>query len=97
MRNFDVAVVGGGPGGYVAAVRCSQLGQSVALIEKESLGGTCVNWGCIPTKSLLKNAEVIHMLNCGKHFGFSCDNRTGNYEVAHSRSRQIAKRQSKRI
>ena len=97
MRNFDVAVVGGGPGGYVAAVRCSQLGQSVALIEKESLGGTCVNWGCIPTKSLLKNAEVIHMLNYGKPFGFSCDNRAGNYEVAHSRSRQIAKRQSKRI
>lgn len=97
MKNFDVAVVGSGPGGYVAAVRCSQLGQSVALIEKESLGGTCVNWGCIPTKSLLKNAEVIHMLNCGKHFGFSCDNRAVNYEVAHSRSRQIARRQSKRI
>ena len=90
MRNFDVAVVGGGPGGYVAAVRCSQLGQSVALIEKESLGGTCVNWGCIPTKSLLKNAEVIHMLNYGTPFGFSCDNRAGNYEVALSRSRQIA-------
>ena len=50
MRNFDVAVVGGGPGGYVAAVRCSQLGQSVALIEKESLGSTCVNWGCIQKK-----------------------------------------------
>lgn len=97
MKNFDVAVIGSGPGGYVAAVRCSQLGQSVALIEKESLGGTCVNWGCIPTKSLLKNAEVIHMLNCGKHFGFSCDNRAVNYEVAHSRSRQIARRQSKRI
>lgn len=97
MKNFDVAIVGGGPGGYVAAVRCSQLGQSVALIEKEALGGTCVNWGCIPTKSLLKNAEVIHMLNCGKHFGFSCDNRVVDYGAAHSRSRQIAKRQSKRI
>ena len=74
MKNFDVVVIGGGPGGYVAAVRASQLGFTTALVEKESLGGTCLNWGCIPTKSLLRNAEVAHLLGKGRNFGFSFDN-----------------------
>ena len=59
MSNFDLIVLGSGPGGYVAAIRASQLGMKVALVEKEELGGTCLNWGCIPTKALLKSAEVL--------------------------------------
>ena len=58
MFDFDLAVLGGGPGGYVAAIRAAQLGQKVCIIEKDKLGGVCLNWGCIPTKALLKNAEV---------------------------------------
>ena len=62
MNKFDVLVLGGGPGGYVAAIRASQLGKSVAVIEKDNLGGICLNWGCIPTKSLLKDSEVLHII-----------------------------------
>ena len=62
MKKFDLVVIGGGPGGYVAAIRASQLGKKVALIESEHLGGICLNWGCIPTKSLLKNAEVLELI-----------------------------------
>ena len=60
MKKFDVAILGGGPGGYVAAIRAAQLGMKTAIIEKEKLGGICLNWGCIPTKALLKNAEIVH-------------------------------------
>ena len=59
---FDMAVVGGGPGGYVAAIRAKQLGMNVALVEREHLGGICLNWGCIPTKALLRSAEVGHLI-----------------------------------
>jgi dihydrolipoamide dehydrogenase len=97
MNEFDVVVIGGGPGGYVAAVRASQLGLKVALVEKEHLGGVCLNWGCIPTKSLLRNAEVIHLLSKGKAFGFKFDNLSVNYAEAHKRSRSVAMRQTKRI
>jgi dihydrolipoamide dehydrogenase len=62
MENFDVVVIGGGPGGYVAAIRASQLGKKTALIEKEHLGGICLNWGCIPTKALLKSAELYQKM-----------------------------------
>ncbi|MEO1081721.1 MAG: dihydrolipoyl dehydrogenase [Pseudomonadota bacterium] len=68
---YDVAVVGGGPGGYVAAIRATQLGLDVVLIEEKHLGGICLNWGCIPTKALLKGAEVAHTLGSAAHFGFS--------------------------
>jgi len=68
---FDVIVVGGGPGGYVAAIRASQLGLNTALVEKQKLGGICLNWGCIPTKALLKGAEVAHTLNSAADFGFT--------------------------
>jgi dihydrolipoamide dehydrogenase len=61
MKTYDIIVIGGGPGGYVAAIRGSELGLKVALIEKDKLGGVCLNWGCIPTKSLLRNAEVISL------------------------------------
>jgi len=97
MSDFDVVIIGGGPGGYVAAVRASQLGLKVALVEKENLGGVCLNWGCIPTKSLLRNAEVIHLLSKGKAFGFRLENLSVDYGEAHKRSRSVATRQSKRI
>lgn len=62
MGNYDTTVIGGGPGGYVAAIKASQLGQKTAVVEKEHLGGICLNWGCIPTKALIRNAEVVHLL-----------------------------------
>jgi dihydrolipoamide dehydrogenase len=94
---YDVVVVGGGPGGYVAAVRASQLGLKTALVEKAELGGTCVNWGCIPTKTLLRNAEMVHSLGQGRTFGFALEGWSADYTSAYARSRQIAKRQGKRI
>ncbi len=89
---FDVVVIGGGPGGYVAAIRAAQLGLQVALVEKENLGGVCLNWGCIPTKSLLRNAEVIGLLGQGKEFGFSITGFEADYGAAMSRSRQVSAR-----
>ncbi len=97
MESFDIVVIGGGPGGYVAAVRASQLGFKTALVEREQLGGTCLNWGCIPTKSLLRNAEVVHLLSKGRTFGFRFDNLTVDYSAAHKRSRSVVSRQSKRV
>ena len=97
MNDFDAVIIGGGPGGYVAAVRASQLGLKTALVEKEHLGGVCLNWGCIPTKSLLRNAEVIHLLSKGKAFGFKFENLSVDYGEAHKRSRSVATRQTKRI
>ena len=97
MEKFDVIVLGGGPGGYVAAVRASQIGLKTALVEKEHLGGTCLNWGCIPTKALLRNAEVIHLLSQGRTFGFRVENLSIDYEAAHKRSRSIVTRQAKRV
>jgi dihydrolipoamide dehydrogenase len=97
METFNVIVIGGGPGGYVAAVRAAQLGFKTALVEKEHLGGTCLNWGCIPTKVLLRNAEVIHLLSKGRTFGFSFDNLSVDYEAAYQRSRSIVSRQTKRV
>ncbi len=97
MKTYDLIVIGGGPGGYVAAVRATQLGMKTALVERESLGGTCLNWGCVPTKSLLRNGEVVHLLNRGRAFGFSCDNLVIDYAAAHKRSRSVVKRQTRRI
>jgi len=97
MSNYDVVVIGSGPGGYVSAIRASQLGMKVALVEKENLGGVCLNWGCIPTKALLKNADVIHTLSEGKAYGFSFENLSVDYGAAHKRSRQVANRQSKGV
>jgi dihydrolipoamide dehydrogenase len=94
METYDVVVIGGGPGGYVAAIRARQLGLKTALVEKEALGGVCLNWGCIPTKALLRNAEVIRTLGEGKAFGFSFDTSTlrVDYAVAQQRSRQVSGR-----
>ncbi len=93
MSNYDVIVIGAGPGGYIAAIKAAQLGQKTAIVEKEFLGGVCLNVGCIPSKSLLKNAEVAHTLReRGKEFGFSFDNLKLDYSVAVKRSRQNSDR-----
>ena len=70
-QNFDMIVIGAGPGGYVAAIRGAQLGLKVCVIEREHLGGICLNWGCIPTKALLRSAEVFHLMHRAKEFGLS--------------------------
>lgn len=92
MSDYDTIVIGSGPGGYVAAIRASQLGQKTAVVEKEHLGGICLNWGCIPTKSLLRNAEIANLLQEGKTFGFSFDNLKLDYSVAQKRSRKVSER-----
>ncbi|MCJ7703728.1 MAG: FAD-dependent oxidoreductase, partial [Anaerolineales bacterium] len=93
MGVYDLIVLGAGPGGYVAAIRAAQLGLKTALVEKEWLGGVCLNVGCIPSKSLLKNAEVAHLLrNRGREFGFSFDNLALDYGAAVKRSRQVSNR-----
>ena len=89
---YDVTIIGGGPGGYVAAIRAAQLGMKVALVERENLGGVCLNWGCIPTKALLRNAEVISLLGQGKEFGFSLTGFEADYGAAVDRSRQVSQR-----
>ena len=71
---FDLVVIGGGPGGYVAAIRAAQLGMKAAVVEREHLGGICLNWGCIPTKALLRSAEINHLLHHLDEFGFSAQN-----------------------
>lgn len=98
MSEYDVVVLGAGPGGYVAAIRSSQLGLKTAIIDKEWLGGVCLNVGCIPSKSLLKNADVAYTLRTGaKEFGFSFDNLKLDYSVAVKRSRQVSNRLTKGV
>jgi len=93
MPDHDVIVIGAGPGGYVAAIRAAQLGKKVAIIDKQWLGGVCLNVGCIPSKALLKNAEVAHLLReRGKEFGFQVDGLTLDYAAAVKRSRQVSDR-----
>ncbi len=92
-KEYDVVVLGAGPGGYVAAIRAAQLGLSVAVVEKEYWGGVCLNVGCIPSKALLRNAELAHILqNEAKDFGFSFDNLELDYGAAFKRSRQVSER-----
>lgn len=90
MQNYDVVVLGGGPGGYVAAIRAASSGFNTALIEKDMLGGVCLNWGCIPTKSLLRNAEIIKLLNQSEMFGFELSDLKIKYAKAHERSRKVS-------
>jgi len=97
-ENFDVVVIGAGPAGYVAAIRAAQLKQKVAIVDKQWLGGVCLNVGCIPSKSLLRNAEIAHILReRGKDFGFSFDNLKLDYPVAVKRSRQNSDRLTKGV
>ena len=89
MAHFDVVVLGAGPGGYVAAIRAAQLGLKTAIIEKDSVGGVCLNWGCIPSKSLLRNAEVLNLVNNAEEFGITFENLTYDFSKAISRSREV--------
>ena len=97
MTRFDLAVIGGGPGGYVAAIRAAQLGLKVCIIEKEKLGGVCLNWGCIPTKALIKNAEVYSLIKHSGNYGIKVQNISVDFKKNVKRSRDIAQRISKGI
>jgi dihydrolipoamide dehydrogenase len=92
MSKYDVVIIGAGPGGYVAAIRAGQLGLKVAIIEREEVGGVCLNWGCIPSKSLLKNAEVLSLMKQAGKFGITFDNMQYDLSKAMNRSRQVADR-----
>ncbi|MGE3800163.1 MAG: dihydrolipoyl dehydrogenase [Candidatus Kapaibacterium sp.] len=93
-HNFDVVVIGSGPGGYIAAIRAAQLGLKAAVIETDRLGGVCLNWGCIPTKALLKNAEHKHFLNEAEEWGFSLGNVSVDFPKVIARSRDVADQNS---
>ncbi|MAW21633.1 MAG: dihydrolipoyl dehydrogenase [Flavobacteriales bacterium] len=95
--NYDVIVLGSGPGGYVTAIRASQLGLKVAVVEKESLGGICLNWGCIPTKALLKSAQVFEYINHAEDFGISVKDVNADFSNIIKRSRDVADGMSKGI
>ena len=97
MSNYDVIVLGSGPGGYVTAIRASQLGLKTAVVEKESLGGVCLNWGCIPTKALLKSAQVFEYLNHADDYGLSAENVTQDFKKIIARSRNVASGMSKGV
>ena len=89
MENYDLIIIGAGPGGYVAAIRAAQLGLNTAIIEKEEVGGVCLNWGCIPSKALLKNADVLNLFKKSDQFGITFDNMSVDYSKAIERSRQV--------
>tara|TARA_R110002072_G_scaffold99891_2_gene219713 strand:+ start:1417 stop:2808 length:1392 start_codon:yes stop_codon:yes gene_type:complete len=97
MSNFDIIVLGSGPGGYVAAIRASQLGFKTAIIEKESLGGVCLNWGCIPTKALLKSAQVFEYLLHAADYGLKAEGVDKDFNAVVKRSRNVAEGMSKGV
>ena len=92
MSDYDVIVLGSGPGGYVAAIRCAQLGMRTAIVERDELGGVCLNWGCIPSKSLIRNAEVLNLIKDADIYGISFDNLKFDFQHAQERSRQVVNR-----
>jgi dihydrolipoamide dehydrogenase len=96
-QSFDVVVIGAGPGGYVAAIRAAQLGLKTACIEREHLGGICLNWGCIPTKALLRSAEVKHLMDHASDFGLSAKDVSFDAAAVVKRSRGVAERLSKGV
>jgi len=97
MQKFNVIVIGSGPGGYVAAIRASQLGLTTALVERAELGGICLNWGCIPTKAMLKSAQALHYAQSGESYGFSAENVTPDLAKIVARSRNVSNAMSKGI
>ena len=89
-KSFDLIVIGAGPGGYVAAIRGAQLGMNVAIVERENLGGICLNWGCIPTKALLRSSEVFHLMHRAKEFGLKAEGISYDLDAVVKRSRKVA-------
>src|SRR5438105_4822209 len=89
-ESFDVIIVGGGPGGYVCAIRCAQLGLKTAVVERENLGGICTNWGCIPTKALLRSSEIWHLVHRLNEFGFTASDLKFDFTKIVERSRKVA-------
>jgi dihydrolipoamide dehydrogenase len=96
-NNFDVVIIGGGPGGYVGAIRASQLGMKVAVVEREHMGGICLNWGCIPTKALLRASEINHLLHNLDAYGFSAKNISFDFKKVIARSRAVSGQLTKGI
>ena len=90
MSNYDIIILGSGPGGYVTAIRASQLGFKTAVVEKENLGGVCLNWGCIPTKALIKSANVFDYINNASDYGIKVDGSSVDFEAMIKRSRGVA-------
>ena len=97
MKSYDIIVIGSGPGGYVTAIRASQLGFKTAIVEKESLGGVCLNWGCIPTKALIKSAQVFDYLKNANDYGLKIENYTKDFNAVVNRSRNVASGMSKGV
>ena len=97
MDFFDLIIIGGGPGGYVAAIKAAQLNLNVAVVEDKHLGGICLNWGCIPTKALLKNADVLHLIENAASFGIDIKDYSVNWKKVIKRSRDVSRRLSKGI
>ena len=83
MNKYDLVILGGGPGGYNAAFRAAELGKKVAIVDDNNLGGVCLNWGCIPTKSLLKNAEAMDLINASESYGISVKDITVDLSLIH--------------
>ena len=90
--SFDIIIIGSGPGGYVTAIRAAQLGFKTAIVERDYLGGICLNWGCIPTKALLRSAEIFHYLQHAKDYGLSAEKVTYDPTAVVKRSRAVSKR-----
>ena len=95
--NYDVIIIGSGPGGYVAAIRAAQLGFKVAIVERESLGGICLNWGCIPTKALLKSANVFEYISHAADYGIKVQGSEADFGAIIKRSRGVAEGMSKGV
>ena len=96
-NKYDLIVIGGGPGGYVAAIHGAQFGKNVAVVERDTLGGVCLNWGCIPTKSLLHDAEMLHLVKNAGKYGIEIGDYKVDFSAVVKRSRKVAKRLSKGI
>ena len=90
-KTFDAVIIGAGPGGYVAAIRAAQLGLKVALVEEKHLGGVCLNWGCIPTKALLRTSELYHTISHADEFGINVGDSSFDFEKVIARSRAVSK------
>ena len=97
MKEYDLVIIGSGPGGYVTAIRASQLGLKTAIVEKESLGGVCLNWGCIPTKALLKSAQVFNYLKHADDYGLTVKEYDKDFDAVINRSRNVAAGMSKGV